>query len=133
MQVFRAQTLESAAFLIKWLALAYLLEAVLITYVPAELIAGLVGGEGFWSIVTGALVGAPAYLNGYAAPALVSGLMEQGMGNGAAMSFMIAGAVSCIPAMAAVWSLVSRSVFLAYIGFGISGAVLCGTLFAILA
>ena len=82
-------------------------------------------------VVIGALVGAPAYLNSYAAPALVAGLMEQGMSAGAAMAFMVAGAVSSVPAMAAVWSLVKRSVFLAYMGFGIAGAIGIGGVFAL--
>jgi len=46
------------------------------------------------------------------------------------MAFMVAGAVSSIPAMAAVWSLVNRSVFFAYMGFGIAGAILSGVVFA---
>ena len=129
MATFRTEALASARFLVKWLVLAYLLEALLITYVPAEAIAGVVGGEGLSAIVVGALVGAPAYLNGYAAPALVAGLMEQGMSAGAAMAFMVAGAASCIPAMVAVWSLVRREVFLAYVGFGIAGAIAAGLLF----
>ena len=99
---------------------------------PADLIAGVVGGDGIAPIAMGALVGAPAYINGYAAPALVAGLMEQGMGPGAAMSFMVAGSVSCIPAMVAVWSLVRRQVFAAYVVFGIAGAILSGVLFAAL-
>lgn len=130
---FRSEAFSNALFLVKWLALAYLLEALLITYVPAEAIAGVVGGEGLSAVVVGALVGAPAYLNGYAAPALVAGLVEQGMSAGAAMAFMVAGAVSCIPAMVAVWSLVRREVFLAYVGFGIAGAIAAGTVFGILA
>jgi uncharacterized membrane protein YraQ (UPF0718 family) len=130
---FRSEALSNARFLVKWLALAYLLEALLITYVPAEAIAGVVGGEGLSAIMVGALVGAPAYLNGYAAPALVAGLVEQGMSAGAAMAFMVAGAVSCIPAMVAVWSLVRREVFLAYVGFGIAGAIVAGVIFGILA
>ena len=129
---FRAEAIANARFLVKWLALAYLIEALLVTYVPAEMIAGVVGGDGMAPIAMGALVGAPAYLNGYAAPALVAGLMEQGMGAGAAMSFMVAGSVSCIPAMVAVWSLVRRQVFAAYVGFGIAGAILSGVLFAAL-
>ena len=129
---FRSEVFSNARFLVKWLALAYLLEALLITYVPAEAIAGVVGGEGLSAVVVGALVGAPAYLNGYAAPALVAGLVEQGMSAGAAMAFMVAGAVSCIPAMVAVWSLVRREVFLAYVGFGIAGAIAAGTVFGIL-
>ena len=132
MATFRSEAMANTRFLVKWLALAYLLEALLITYVPAEAIAKLVGGEGLTAIVTGALVGAPAYLNGYAAPALVAGLMEQGMSAAAAMAFMVAGAVSSIPAMVAVWSLVRREVFLAYAGFGIAGAIGAGALFGAL-
>jgi uncharacterized membrane protein YraQ (UPF0718 family) len=128
-ETFGSEAMVNALFLIKWLALAYLLEALLITYVPAEAIGSVVGGEGLLPIVIGAVVGAPAYLNGYAAPALVAGLMEQGMSAGAAMAFMVAGAVSSIPAMAAVWSLVKRSVFFAYMGFGVGGAIVIGAVF----
>lgn len=130
-KTFGSELARNSLFLLKWLTLAYLLEALLITYVPAEAIGALVGGDGFVSIVVGALVGAPTYLNSYAAPALVDGLMEQGMSTGAAMAFMVAGAVSSIPAMAAVWSLVKRPVFFAYLGFGIAGAIIIGAVFAI--
>ena len=106
-----------------------MLEAILIHYVPADLIASVVGGEGIGPIIIGALVGAPAYLNSYAAPPLVAGLMEQGMSPGSAMAFMVAGAVSSIPAMAAVWSLVKRQVFAAYVLFGITGAIIFGVIF----
>ncbi|MDA0241709.1 MAG: permease [Proteobacteria bacterium] len=128
-ETFVDQSKSNALFLLKWLTFAYMIEALLIHYVPAELIATLVGGEGFLPIVTGALVGAPAYLNSYAAPPLVAGLMEQGMTAGSAMAFMVAGAVSSIPAMAAVWSLVRRPVFAAYLGLGIAGAIVVGVIF----
>jgi uncharacterized membrane protein YraQ (UPF0718 family) len=131
-ETFRFEAMSNAIFLIKWLTLAYLLEALLVTYVPAEAIGRLVGGNGMFPIVVGAVVGAPAYLNGYAAPPLVAGLMEQGMSAGAAMAYLVAGAVSSVPAMAAVWSLVKRPVFLAYMGFGISGAIVIGSVFAVL-
>lgn len=119
-------------FLLKWLSLAYVLEALLIRYVPAEFIATVVGGEGVLPIATAALVGMPAYLNSYVAPPMLAGLMEQGMSAGAAMAFMIAGAVSSIPAMAAVWSLVRPQVFAAYLGLGVSGAILSGMLFQLI-
>lgn len=129
---FRSEFVHSGLFLLKWLALAYVLEALLVNYVPANLIAGVVGGEGVLPIVIAALVGMPAYLNSYVAPPLLAGLMEQGMSAGAAMSFMVAGAVSSIPAMAAVWSLVKPRVFATYLGLGISGAIVAGILFQIL-
>ena len=127
--VFGRTAVEQALFLGKWLALAYLLEGLLIEFVPAQMIGEVVGGPGIGPIILGALVGAPAYLNGYAAPALVAGLMEQGMSPGSAMAFMTAGAVSSIPAMAAVFALVRRPVFLTYIGLGIGGAILSGLIF----
>ncbi len=126
----RSELIINGLFLAKWLMLAYLLEGLLITYVPADAIGGVVGGEGIWPIFVGAAVGAPAYLNSYAAPALVSGLIEQGMSHGAAMAFLVAGAISSIPAMTAVWSLVRRPVFAAYVGLGATGAILSGLAFA---
>ena len=128
-ETFRSEFLGNAAFLAKWLAFAYVLEAVLVTYVPASLIASLVGGEGVLPIATAAVVGMPAYLNGYVAPPLLAGLVSQGMTPGAAMAFMTAGAVSSIPAMTAVWSLVRHEVFAAYLGLGLIGAVLAGIAF----
>lgn len=127
--VFGTELRINALFLAKWLALAYALEALLVTYVPADLIAGAVGGDGLLPIVTAALVGMPAYLNSYVAPPLLSGLVEQGMSPGAAMAFMIAGAVSSIPAMAAVWSLVRPGVFASYLGLGLAGAIASGVIF----
>ena len=128
---FRRETRDNALFLFKWLSLAYLLEALLILYVPAELIGGIVGGDGIGPVFLGALVGMPAYLNSFAAPPLIAGLMEQGMSAGSAMAFMTAGAISSIPAMTAVYSLVKKQVFAAYMLFGFSGAVIFGLLFAL--
>ncbi len=128
-ETFRGELGSNALFLIKWLALAYVLEALLVTYVPASLIAGVVGGDGIMPIVISAVVGVPAYLNGYVAPPLLAGLTGQGMSMGAAMAFIVAGGVSSVPAMAAVWSLVKPRVFAAYFLLGLFGAMLAGLMF----
>ncbi|AVO38909.1 permease [Pukyongiella litopenaei] len=129
---FRAELVENGLFLLKWMSFAYVLEALLVHYVPAELIAGAVGGDGVVPIGIAALVGMPAYLNSYVAPPMLAGLIEQGMSAGAAMAFMVAGAVSSIPAMTAVWSLVKPRVFATYLGLGVCGAILSGLLFQML-
>jgi uncharacterized membrane protein YraQ (UPF0718 family) len=98
----------------------------MIHYVPADMIAGILGGTGVWPIVMGAVIGAPAYLNGYAAVPLVDALLAQGMAPGAAMSFVLAGGVSCIPAAIAVWALVKPRVFGAYLGFAFIGSLIAG-------
>ena len=73
-----------------------------------------------------AYFGAPTYLNGYAAVPLFDALMTQGMSTGAALSFMIAGGVSCIPAALAVWDLVKPRVFAAYLVLAVTGAIISG-------
>lgn len=132
-ETFRQTVVDNTLFLGKWLLLAYLLEAVMLRYVPAEWIAQVLGGDGLGPILLGALVGAPAYLNGYAAVPLVGGLLEQGMSPGAAMSFIVAGGVSCIPAAVAVWALVKPRVFFAYISIALIGAVLAGLAWSMVA
>lgn len=129
-KTFAETAVQNALFLLKWLALAYLLEAVMVRFVPAEWIATTLGGDGFRPIFLGALVGGPAYLNGYAAAPLVQGLIAQGMSQGAAMAFMMAGSVSCIPAAIAVWALVKPRVFAAYIAFGFTGSLIAGLVWA---
>lgn len=124
--VFRENLLENGVFLLKWLTLAYVIESLMLEYVPADMIASLLGGNGIGTIFLGALVGAPAYLNGYAAVPLVDALLAQGMSNGAAMSFVLAGGVSSIPAAIAVWALVKPRVFAAYLGLAVTGAVMAG-------
>lgn len=132
-ETFKTAAWDNFTFLAKWLFLAYLLENLMIRYVPAEMVSAVVGGEGAMPIILGALVGAPAYLNGYAAVPLVDALLTQGMSNGAAMSFMLAGGVSCIPAAIAVWALVKPRVFAAYLGFAFIGSVTAGLVWSAIA
>ena len=126
---FRETFVENGLFLGKWLALAYLLEAVMVRWVPADWIATWLGGDGVGTVFLAAVLGAPAYLNGYAAAPLAAGLIEQGMAPGAAMAFLLAGGVTCIPAAVAVWSLVKTRVFLGYLGFAVIGSVIAGLSF----
>lgn len=132
-KTFRDTALENAAFLLKWLTLAYVIEALMVHYMPANLIASVLGGDGLGTVLLGALVGMPAYLNGYAAAPLVAELLDQGMSNGAAMSFMLAGGVSCIPAAIAVWALVKPRVFAAYLGFALVGSIIAGVAWQVVA
>lgn len=132
-ETFRDATLTNLLFLGKWLAFAYILQELMIRYIPAETVADLVGGDGLAPILIAAFVGAPAYLNGYAAVPLVAGLVEQGMSQGAAMAFVVAGGVSCIPAAVAVWALVKPRVFMTYLALALSGAMVAGVAWNMLA
>jgi hypothetical protein len=126
---FRREAVKTALFLAKWLALAFLLESLMLAWLPADLVSRAVGGEGLSPIAIATLVGVPAYLNGYAALPLVGGLIEQGMAPGAGLAFLVAGGVTSLPAAIAVWALVKPRVFLAYIAFALAGSFAAGLLF----
>jgi uncharacterized membrane protein YraQ (UPF0718 family) len=128
---FRDSTLTNTLFLGKWLALAFVLESLMLAYVPADWIAGAVGYDGLLPVIGAALVGIPAYLNGYAALPLVGGLIDQGMAPGAGMAFLLAGGVTSIPAAIAVYALARLPVFFAYLAFALIGAVGAGLLFSL--
>ncbi|EBA14300.1 permease, putative [Roseobacter sp. SK209-2-6] len=116
-------------FLAKWLFFAFLLESLMLAWIPAETVTKALGGTGILPIVTATLVGVPAYLNGYAALPLVGGLIEQGMAPGAGLAFLVAGGVTSIPAAMAVWALAKPKVFALYLGLSLSGAFATGLLF----
>lgn len=118
-------------FLAKWLTLAFVLESLMLAYVPAEWIAAALGGTGMKPILTATLVGVPAYLNGYAALPLVSGLIEQGMAPGAGLAFLVAGGVTSLPAAIAVFALVKRPVFALYLVLALVGSFASGAIFQV--
>lgn len=124
---------KNAWFLGKWLALAFLLESLMLVYVPDGWIGAIAGDDNLLSILGAALVGIPAYLNGYAALPLVNGLIQQGINPGAGMAFLLAGGATSIPAMIAVFALARRPVFFAYLSFALIGSVLAGLVFSALA
>lgn len=130
---FGSTLIENSKFLAKWLLLAYLLESLMLAWIPPEWIAGTLGGNGIASVMTGALIGIPAYLNGYAAVPLVGGLIQQGMSQATAMTFLLAGGVTCIPAAIAVWALVRKALFACYLGFAFAGAILAGLAWGVVA
>lgn len=126
---FRHEGIKTTLFLGKWLTLAFILESLMLAWLPADLVARSLGGTGLAPIAIATLVGVPAYLNGYAALPLVGGLIGQGMAPGAGLAFLVAGGVSSLPAAIAVWALVKRQVFLLYIGLALIGSFASGLLF----
>ncbi len=120
---------DTTLFLGKWLTLAFVLESLMVVYLPTEMVGAWLGGESAWAIPLAVAVGVPAYLNGYAAVPVVGGLMATGMSPGAALAFMTAGAVTSLPAAIAVFALVRRPVFGWYLALALAGSALTGALY----
>ncbi|MBW1867549.1 MAG: permease [Deltaproteobacteria bacterium] len=113
---------------IKFMALAFFLEALIILYIPEEWITTIMGQGNSWAILTAAFLGIPVYTSNLSALPMVSGLLTQGMSPAAALAFLIAGPTTTLPAMAAVWTLVKPRVFFLYVSFSLFGAIILGYL-----
>ena len=110
----------------RWLLLAFLLEALIALYLPGDIIATALGANNRFAVPLASLVGVPLYLTNISALPIVSGLLAQGMQPGAAIAFLIAGPVTTIPAMTAVWGIVHRRIFFLYLAIGLVGATILG-------
>ena len=124
--LFAGEARATGWFLFKWLTLAFLLESLMVAYIPAGHVGAWLGGDSWWAIPASVVVGVPAYLNGYAAIPTVSALIDMGMAPGAGLAFMVAGGVTSIPAAMAVFALVRRAVFAWYIALGLTGSLVVG-------
>jgi len=120
---------STSIFLGKWLLVAFILESLIVHYLDPAWISSLLGRDQPFSIPIATAVGIPLYTSGVGAIPIVKGLLQNGMSHGAALAFLIAGAVTTIPAMAAVFALVKRRTFAIYLGSGIIGSLVAGYIF----
>jgi uncharacterized membrane protein YraQ (UPF0718 family) len=123
------ETWNASFMILKFMALAILINALITFYVPQDFISNLLGGEGVLSVLIATMVGIPAYTSNLTALPFISGLISLGMNQGAALAFLIAGPTTTIAAMIAVWGITKRRIFFLYISFSLLGALLFGVLF----
>jgi uncharacterized membrane protein YraQ (UPF0718 family) len=124
------ETWKATTMVAKFMALAFFLTAIIKFYVPSTWIHEVLGNGNPYAILSAALIGIPVYSSNLTALPMVSGLMEEGINPGVALAFLIAGPTTTLPAMAAVWGLVSRRVFALYISISLVVAVVFGYLFS---
>jgi uncharacterized protein len=119
---FVAGAVSNGWFLLRWMTIAFLLESLMVAYLPADKVVSLLG-QGTSAIPLAVLIGIPAYLNGFAALPLVRGLIDMGMSPAVALAFLVGGGVTSIPAATAVWALVKPPVFALYLTLAVAGSL----------
>lgn len=123
---FLGQARAIGLFMAKWLTLAFIVQSLLLAWIPADDAARMLGGGQWWTVPLAALIGVPTYLNGYAAVPIIDGLLELGMQPGAAIAFLIGGEVTSLPTAMAVFAIVRARVFALYLALGLGCAVIMG-------
>lgn len=110
----------------RWLVLAFVLQALIVLYLPQQVVLETLGVGGILSVPLAGFLGVPLYLNGVSAIPVVAGLLDKGMQPGAAVTFLIAGAVTTLPAIAAVRGVVNNRITALYLVLGLSGSIAIG-------
>lgn len=122
------ETFEATLMVVKFMLLAFFLNALIILYIPSDFITSILGGGHSITVFLASIIGIPVYTSNLTALPLIGGLLTQGMNPAAALAFLIAGPTTTLPAMAAVWGITNRKIFILYISFSLIGALFFGYL-----
>lgn len=120
------RTVDAGLFVGKFLLLAIVLEAILVTLVPMQWITVLVGEKSVASVLMAAVIGLPLPVNQIPAIPILSGLLQRGIDPGAAWTFLLAAPVSSLPAMIALTGMFRLRVVVVFLGASLLTAVLLG-------
>jgi uncharacterized membrane protein YraQ (UPF0718 family) len=113
----------------KFMGIAFLITALIKFYLPGQILDSLVSKNPTLQVILATITGIPMYTTNITALPLAGGLIEAGLNKGAALAFLIAGATTTLPAMAAVYGITSLRLFLLYVSFALFGALSAGLLY----
>lgn len=120
--------LDVGIFVALMVGLALVVEALIQVLVPIGWVSTLAGQKGLTSILLSALVGLPLPLHQIPAVPVLAALKAKGMAEGADIAFLLAGPVSSIPAMIALWTIFLRRVVIVFVFTCLGGSVFLGLL-----
>ncbi len=123
---FLAESTATFLLVLRWLAFALTLEALVRSHLGDAGFIAMASVEGSWAVPLAVAIGGPLYIEGYAALPLLRSLIDMGLTPGAAMAFLISGAAISLYSALAVWSLVRPLMFVLYLVLGIAGALAAG-------
>ncbi len=123
---FRREAAATTRLILICLIPAFAAEHLLNALLQPEALSGYVGADTWWAVPLAVFVGAPAYIDGYAALPLTRALMDHGMSPGAAMAFLVSGGVVSIWGAMAIFPVLKVRPFLLYLGLALAGSLAAG-------
>lgn len=129
MRIFRRELLSMTRLIALCLAFAFSAEFLLRDLLPPHLLATYVGEDSIYAIPLAVMVGAPMYLDGYAALPLVRGLLDLGMSPGAAMAFLVSGGAVSVWGVMAVVAVLRPSTIALFVTLAVIGSLAIGYVF----
>ena len=105
-----------------WIVAGIVVGAFIHGYVPAELLARIMGKDSWWSVPAAVLLGIPMYSNAAGIIPVVEALLGKGAALGTVLAFMMSVTALSLPEMIILRKVLSTkliAVFVAVVGFGI--------------
>lgn len=130
MCIFRGELIAMTRLISLCLTFAFAAEFLLRDLLPAQMLASYVGEDSAFAIPLSVIVGAPMYLDGYAALPLVRGLLDLGMSPGAAFAFLVSGGAISIWGVLAVVAVLRPPAIVLFVSLAVIGSVMLGYAFA---
>jgi len=128
-QVFWTDLVKTTRLVAICLTLAFAAEYLLRGLIPDHLLGTYVGADSPYAIPLAVSVGAPMYLDGYAALPMVRALLDLGMSPGAALAFLVSGGAVSIWGVLAVVPILRTSTLVLFVTIAIIGSAVAGYVF----
>jgi hypothetical protein len=101
-------------------------------YVPAELLASIMGRDAWWSVPAAIVIGIPMYSNAAGIIPVVEALLGKGAAIGTVLAFMMSVIALSLPEMIILRKVLSLRLIAVFIGVVASGILAVGYLFNVL-
>ncbi|MFC1584886.1 permease [Fibrobacterota bacterium] len=131
-QMFRHEFFKQAGFILKIFLFSVFIASVISELVPPNLVATVVGGNAYFSVLMSVAAGVPLYSCGGGNIPVMEALHELGMNKGAILAFFISGPATKVSTLAALLACMKRPVFVLYLSTTIGGAFVFGVLYDLL-
>lgn len=125
------RSFDAGLFIGKYLLLAIILEGLMVALVPIAWIKVLVGSHNVGSLLLAAIVGLPLPTSQIPIIPILAGLMQMGIDRGAALTLLLAGPVTSLPAMVALAAMFHKRLLIAFVVLGLGLSILMGFLLQI--
>jgi uncharacterized membrane protein YraQ (UPF0718 family) len=116
-----------------WIVAGIAVGAVIHGWVPAELLARIMGAEAWWSVPAAVLIGVPMYANAAGIIPVVEALLAKGAALGTVLAFMMSVIALSLPEMLILRRVLKLPLIVTFAAVVASGILLVGFLFNLIA
>lgn len=116
----------------KWIILGIALGAFIHGYVPADLLASIMGRDAWWSVPAAVLIGIPMYSNAAGIVPVVEALLGKGAALGTVLAFMMSVIALSAPEMLILRKVLTAKLIAVFVGVVGTGILAVGYLFNLL-